>query len=989
MSHKVRVHELAKKYEKNSKDVIDALSKIGIELQSHLSGIEAKDIDKATTYLDQKFLLNKKESPEIKEVKEIKEIKKPSTQAGTLRKKVHEAPAEVKKEEVAFVQKNEETAKENVFPINNEKRSFTERRFDRPYERREDRPQQNFNRENSQPYRTNRFENKDRESGEGSRNDRFENRDRGSNEGFRTNRFENRDRGSSEGFISNRFENKDRNANEGFRTNRFENKDRNSNEGFRTNRFENKDRGSSEGFRTNRFENRDRNANEGFRTNRFENKDRGSSEGFKNRNFDRPYSKPTTGNFNRSNENRPSFPFKRDGYKNPDENKFGDKDRDPSRPFFNKRPPFVKKDESAPLPLEIGKVDRKKHSDKNKPKKYEDKPEKGFAKKKSIFDELGGSSSARKAHKKKKREVAQQKEEAAKNLLKEERIITLGEDITLKLLAEKIGINPTEIVKYLFLKGHVFTLNSLIPFDLVEEIALQYNVLVAKEEKREKYIQKIDQTNDTNLEERAPIVTIIGHVDHGKTSLLDAIRKSTITAGEAGGITQKIGAYQVDKNGKKITFIDTPGHEAFSDMRARGTSITDIAILVVAADDGIMPQTVEAISHAKYAKVPIVVAINKIDKPEANIERVKQQLADHELLAREWGGDTEIVEISAAKNINLDKLLDTLVVLSEILELKADQNKLAKAIVLESRLDPKIGPVADLIVKDGTLKKGDVFIVSNSMGKVRAMINENGQKLEKASPSSPVEIFGLTKVPETGDLLEVVENEKVARKLISEREIKDEYSIIYTNAPIHETEGLKDYKLILKTGSKGSLEAVKSSILKIQHEEVKISLIYSATGPVNEGDVKLAHASKAKIITFEVAVSPKARKDAEEKKIEIKSYNIIYKLIEDLEDEVKNMSSPKFREAYQGRIEIKRIFKVSKVGTIGGSIVVDGKITKTAKIKLFRNSKEIFEGKISSLKRFNNDANTVEVGQECGISLENYNDIKEGDILEAYISEQI
>ena len=582
------------------------------------------------------------------------------------------------------------------------------------------------------------------------------------------------------------------------------------------------------------------------------------------------------------------------------------------------------------------------------------------------------------------------------------KIIRMGSEISLKELAEKLHHNPTEIIKKLFMKGQMFTINSVLSFEMAEEIAIEYEFLVEKEEEKgeESYGDMFNLEEEDSNEDligRPPVITIMGHVDHGKTSLLDAIRKTAVAAGEAGGITQKIGAYQVVKNGKKITFIDTPGHEAFTDMRARGASVTDIAILVVAADDGVMPQTIEAISHAKAANVPIIVAINKIDKPGAEPARVKQELLEYELVSVEWGGDTEFVEVSAKALLNLDTLLETILITSELLELKANPNKRAKGVILESRLDPKMGPVADVLIQEGTLKVGDVFVAGDSYGKVRALINERGDKINKVEPAQPAEIIGFNTVPSAGEIVYGIKNEKQSKKIVEEiqklkkiKELQQKKPI--TLEDIHsqmETEKLKDLKLIVKADSKGSVEALKESLMKLSNEEVLVNIIHSSAGAITEGDIKLAEASNAIIIGYNVSPTTKARVEAERENVDVRIYNVIYHITEEIEKALKGMLAPQYKEVYQGRIEIKQLFKVTKIGTIGGAVVLDGRVKKDSEIRLLRNGIIVHEGKLGSLKRFTNDASEVIAGQECGITVDGYNDIKEGDVVEAYIMQEV
>lgn len=580
------------------------------------------------------------------------------------------------------------------------------------------------------------------------------------------------------------------------------------------------------------------------------------------------------------------------------------------------------------------------------------------------------------------------------------KIIKMRGEMTLGDFAEKLKVNSSEIIKKLFLKGQMLTINSPLSVELAEELAADYDVLVEQEEEEEiafgdKFALEIED-KEADLQERAPVITIMGHVDHGKTSLLDAIRKTEVVAGEAGGITQKIGAYQVTKNGKKITFVDTPGHEAFTDMRARGAKVTDIAILVVAADDGVMPQTIEAISHAKAADVPIIVAINKIDKSEANPMRVKQELMEHGLVSVEWGGDVEFVEVSAKAKINLDVLLETILITAEILELKANPKKRGKGVVLESKLDPKVGPVADILVQEGTLKIGDVIVAGEAYGKVRALIDDKGVRVNSAEMSQPIEIIGFNSVPEAGDTMYVIQNEQHARRIVEEMakerkmaEVSKKTITLESLSESFDNENLKELNLILRADSKGSAQALKESLMKLSTNEVAVNIIQSAPGAITESDIKLAEVSSAIIIGFNVRPTTKAIKEAEVSGIEIRTSSIIYQIIEDIEKALTGMLEPEFKEMYLGRIEIKKVFKVAKVGNVAGCVVVDGKVRRDSNIRIVRDGVVTYEGKLASLKRFKDDAKEVVAGQECGLGIENFNDIKEGDIVEAFDIQEV
>ena len=614
------------------------------------------------------------------------------------------------------------------------------------------------------------------------------------------------------------------------------------------------------------------------------------------------------------------------------------------------------------------------------------------------FDEDGNSHKNKSKKKKGRRtDFVLKTVEATPDVVEEDgiKIIKFRGELTLGDFAEKLGVNSGEIIKKLFLKGQMLTINSPITLEMAEELAGEYDALVEEEQEveldfGEKFALEIED-READLKERPPVITIMGHVDHGKTSLLDAIRTTNVVEGEAGGITQKIGAYQVVRDGKRITFIDTPGHEAFTDMRARGAQVTDIAILVVAADDGVMPQTVEAISHAKVAKVPIIVAVNKIDKPEANPMKVKQELMEHGIVSVEWGGDVEFVEVSAKQKINLDGLLDTILITSEILELKGNVRKRAKGVVLESRLDPKIGPIADILVQEGTLKIGDVIVAGEVQGKVKALLNDKGERVNNAIVSQPVEVIGFNNVPDAGDTMYVIQNEQHAKRIVEEvrkeRKIQETTKKTISLESLSDQlkhEDLKELNLILRADSKGSVDALRDSLLKLSNDEVAVNIIQAASGAITESDIKLAEAAGAIIIGFNVRPTTKALKEAEASKVEIRTSGIIYHIIEDIEKALAGMLDPEFKEEYQGRIEIKKVFKVSKVGNVAGCVVIDGKVKNDSNIRILRDNVVIYEGKLASLKRFKDDAKEVVAGQECGLGVENFNDIKEGDVVEAF-----
>jgi translation initiation factor IF-2 len=577
--------------------------------------------------------------------------------------------------------------------------------------------------------------------------------------------------------------------------------------------------------------------------------------------------------------------------------------------------------------------------------------------------------------------------------------ITFSDSLTVGELAKKIYREPSEIIKKLFLLGVMATINQVLDKDAIELIAGEYGVEVEEEIKIDTTDLEVYFTDDASEElvERPSVVTIMGHVDHGKTTLLDSIRHTKVTEGEAGGITQHIGAYQVVENGKKITFLDTPGHAAFTTMRARGAKITDITILVVAADDGVMPQTVEAINHAKAAEVPIIVAVNKMDKEAANADRVMQELTEHGLVSEAWGGDTIFVPLSAKTGEGIDNLLEMILLVSEVEEYKANPNRKAVGTVIEAQLDKGRGSVATLLVQNGTLKIGDPIVVGNTFGRVRAMVNDLGRRVKEAGPSTPVEITGLSDVPQAGDRFVVFDDEKTARHvgevraqqaLAAQRGEKSIVSLDNLFEQLKQGE-MKDLNIILKADVQGSAEAVAASLQKIDVEGVNIRIIHSGAGAINESDITLASASNAIVIGFNVRPDANAKRAAEQEKVDVRLHSIIYKVIEEIEAAMKGMLDPEFKEKVIGQAEIRQTFKVSKVGTIAGSYVTDGKITRDSGIRLIRNGVVVFEGQIDALKRFKDDAKEVAQGYECGITIKNFNDVKEGDIIEAYVMEEI
>jgi len=819
----------------------------------------------------------------------------------------------------------------------------------------------------------------------------YQNRDNRDNRENGTRNFQNRDNRNKDGFKREGRENNFRRDNKSF------NKDGNN---------QSRDNRDSRGFQ--KRDNRDNRDNRENGPRNFQNRDNRNKDGFKregrennfrkdNRNFNRDGSNQSRDNQdNRGFQNRDNRDNRENGPRNfrdrQDNRGFSDRggfnrDRDDFRKDNRNNFSGGRKDVQTEIPATTV-AEKGKAGGKGKGKFEKKKYEKNRRDREQHEKEL--RSDFRKDDKKKKKNKKHEK------VVKDEIIriegesigmITIGDEIVIKDLAEKLGINVSDIIKKFFMEGKLLTANAILSFEEAEEVALDYEVIVEKEEVEEvSYGEKYhleQEDKEDELITRAPVITIMGHVDHGKTSLLDALRHTNVIGDEAGGITQKIGAYQVNWKGQRITFIDTPGHEAFTEMRARGANITDISILIVAADDGVKPQTVEAISHAKEAGVPIIVAINKIDKPGADPMKVRTELTEYGLMAPDWGGNTEFVEISAKKKINLEELLETILITAELEELKANPNKRPKAVVVESRLDPKMGAVADVLVQEGTLKIGDVFVAGESHGRVRSMLDDRGKKINKAIISQPVEITGFNVVPNAGDILYGVESDKQAKKIVedfirerkvNEQNKKKHISLESLSQELEEQE-LKELKCIIRADSKGSVEALRESLEKLNTEKVVVNVIQGSAGAVTEGDVKLAEASNAIIIAFNVRPTTPARIIAEKTGVEIRNYNVIYHATEEIEKAMKGMLDPEFKEVYFGRIEVKQVFKVSNVGNVAGAAVRDGII--------------IFDGELGSLKRFKDDVKEVVMGQECGIGIQDFNDIKAGDIIESYIMEEI
>ncbi|MBR3781299.1 MAG: translation initiation factor IF-2 [Clostridia bacterium] len=630
----------------------------------------------------------------------------------------------------------------------------------------------------------------------------------------------------------------------------------------------------------------------------------------------------------------------------------------------------------------------------NKTKQHANSVSKQKIKQKSQqYRKQGGMRSSRR-----ETEAERLKRIAAERAKKPQMLLKLPEEITVGELAAMLKMTAAEVIKKLFTLGQMATVNEVLDYDTAAIVAEELGAKVEKEVVITIEDRIIDDhvDDESELITRDPVVVVMGHVDHGKTSLLDAIRNTSVTATEAGGITQHIGAYRVDLNGQKITFLDTPGHAAFTSMRLRGAMATDIAILVVAADDGIMPQTIEAINHAKAAGVQIIVAVNKMDKPAANPDRVLQQLTEHELVPEEWGGETICVPVSALKRTGIDSLLESVLLVAEMQELKANPNRSAKGVVIEARLDKGRGPISTLLVQNGTLKSGDIIVAGTAVGRVRVMTDDKGRKVNEAGPSVPVEIMGLAEVPQAGDTFDAVNDERLARELVEQRkakakeeQFKEFQKVTLDNLFASIQEGqLKDLNIIIKADVQGSAEAVKQSLVKLSNEEVRVKVIHSAVGAVTESDVMLANASNAIIVGFNVRPDNVASESAERDGVEIRCYRVIYDCIEEVEAAIKGMLAPKFRDVDIGKAEVRQVVKISSVGNIAGCHVTSGKITRGAKIRVVRDGIVVAEDEMASLRRFKDDVKEVASGYDCGIGLNKFNDIKEGDVFEAYITEE-
>lgn len=712
------------------------------------------------------------------------------------------------------------------------------------------------------------------------------------------------------------------------------------------------------------------------------------------------------------NDHRPPYQGNRDGQgQRPSGPPRGDRppyqgNRDGQRPFTPRgdRPAGSRPGGSAPRNNDVGsRIPKPPETARvDKPAKGPDKrpdKKKNFERDRQWANENTEHNKLKRIHNKKRGQDKNRQEQLPPPVIVEKKPIALSENLTVQELAEKMKKTAAEVIKKLMLMGVLATINQEIDFDtatlVASEFGLETELKVTVDP--ETVLMQEPEVDQSKMVTRPPVVTIMGHVDHGKTSLLDAIRQTNVTATEAGGITQHIGAYQVEHKGKKITFVDTPGHAAFTAMRARGAQVTDVAILVVAADDGVMPQTIEAINHAKAAEVPIIIAINKIDKVDANPDRVKQELTQHGVVVEAWGGETIDVEVSALKKEGLGELLEMILLVAEMQELKANPASPARGTVIEAELDKGRGPVATVLVQNGTLRIGDTMVAGTAFGRVRAMVDDKGRRVKKAGPSTPVEVLGLSDVPSAGDLFVAVEDEKLARQVVNKRQIRKREEELRATTKIslddlfkHIQEGnIKELPIVIKADVHGSIEAITQSLEKLSTEEVKVNIIHSGVGAITETDIMLASASNAIVIGFNVRPDVNARKAAETEKVDLRMYRVIYDAIEDIKAAMSGLLEPEYKEVVLGRVEVRKVFKVSKVGSIAGCYVTDGKIVREAGVRVIRDGIVAHEGKLDSLKRFKDDVKEVAQGYECGLTIERFNDIQEGDIIEAYTIEAV
>ena len=999
---KIKIYEIAKELKIDNKDVLETAKKMGLKVTSHLSGIEENDVKRLKE--------NLKKSEE--DIKPEKMEKKAKTEK---KDEIKTTGQIIIRREVIVEDKKQETNKnqKNGIGFNVQRRN---KDFNIVYREKPTKPMTVNELFGIKPKATKKEEPKVEEKKkvenkvESAATEKVEapkqpeikepetkkNNEKINNETKTISKEVKAETKIMENKQTNKSFNKDNFNRNGY------NKDNNQREGFSKDRNFNKN--GRDGFARNNRDGNNYRDNRGFRNNNSQ------DSKFGNRNNNSGFNKEGSRSFRDNNNNGSSF--KRDFKQRPANNKSIDKnikdivsidimEKDNQRDYSTK---IIDK-QKANRNLDDKKKNNRNRRGSDEESFDEDKLRdlKQVNRLSNMFEDQEGGMldyyDLTTARGKKNKKKAKKDGERNKQKIFELKEITIPSNISVKDLATDLKKTSTEVIKKLFDLGIMANINQTLDFDTAYLVADAFGVMATKKEeiKDEDILFDDSEDKEEDLQQRPPVVVVMGHVDHGKTSLLDAIRQTNVIEGEAGGITQHIGAYKVNVNGREITFLDTPGHEAFTSMRARGAQITDIAILVIAADDGVMPQTVEAINHAKAAGIPIIVAVNKIDLPGANVDKVKQELMKYELVPEEWGGDTIFVPISAKKNINIDNLLEMVLLVADMQNLRANPNRQSKGTVIEARLDKAQGPIASVLVQRGTLNVGDTIILGTSIGKIRTMKNDKGKMVREAGPSTPVEITGLHEVPEAGDVFYEVKNEKVAKHLIEQRKLENREKTLNSTEAVTldnlfdkmASEDLKQLNIIVKADVQGTAEAMKSSLEKLSNDEVRVSVIHSSAGGVTESDVQLAKAANAIIIAFNVRPVGAAKNLAEKDGVEIKQYSVIYQAIEDVQDAMKGMLAPVYQEVNIGNAEVRQTFRISNVGTIAGCFVLDGKLERNAGVRVIREGVVIHDGKLVSLKRFKDDAKEVSKGFECGLQIEDYNDLKEGDTIEAYIKEEV
>ena len=1055
---KIKIHEIAKKIGLTSKEIIEKANELGINVKSHLSSIEEEQAEKIEKSFANKKE-SKKNDKDKNQGKEKSKSKDDKKDFGKDKKKQQETPVIIRRE--VIVSEAEPEEKSNKKQENKNNIGFVERNKNKNYnivyrnkqqkpltvselfgikdKKKEEEERRKAEEEKKKAEEAQRLLEEQKRAEEQKKAELQKQMEAQKQEELKianeknvgenniikekTEKAENKnmDVTVKKEFSKNE-NNYDRRNNMNNRRNNEDNKFNNENRYNGNNRYNNRNNSD--------YRNNDNRNNNGYSNNRYNKNDRynngnNNNDRYSNNNGDRRFNNRNGNQQNNKNNNG----YNNGGYNNRYNN---NNNRNGNRPLDEKG---IDKNIKNIMSTEIVEKESQrdytsKSIDKAKQNKFEEskannkKPAKSRRQDRfseiddgklkdlkqvdrlsHMFDDQDGGmldyydlSNDRGKRNKKKNNNKNEKEKSKQKIFQLTEI-TIPETITVKDLAAELKKTSGEVITKLMGLGIMATINNELDFDTAFLVAGEFGVTANKKKVVNEEDVLFDESEDKaeDLKPRPPVVVVMGHVDHGKTSLLDTIRKTNVIEGEAGGITQHIGAYKVNVNGREITFLDTPGHEAFTSMRARGAQITDIAILVVAADDGVMPQTVEAINHAKAAEIPIIVAVNKIDLPNANIEKIKQDLMQYDLVSEEWGGDTIFVPISAKKGLNINNLLEMVLLVADMKELKANPNKQSKGAVIEARLDKSKGPIASVLVQRGTLNVGDTIVVGTSIGRIRAMKNDKGQSVKAAGPSTPVEIMGLTDLPEAGDTFYEVKNEKMAKHLIEKRKLKEREKHLNNNNVVTlnnlfekmASEDLKQLNLIVKADVQGSAEAIKQSLEKLSNDEVKVKVIHSVAGAVNESDVQLAKAAEAIIIAFNVRPVGSAKEVAEKEGVEIKQYSVIYKALEDVEAAMKGLLDPIYEEKVIGNALVRQTFKVSGVGTIAGCFVTDGKIERNAGVRVIRDSVVIHEGKLVSLKRFKDDVKEVTKGFECGCQIENYNDLKENDVIEFFVMEEV